>query len=187
MHRLAGTVYPLSHSRLLRMVPPSPQMMMCAVLCMCCLALSGGWVQLGQLFGLMRGSHTLLAAQKVPVATLHLLLRLLQQVAVAAPAAGLQLDAPRAAFYEAVSPVGPSGCTVYAASCRVWQCWCRWQKGCSKQGTGACCSCCYQTPVTRYCQFRVSCCPVGGMSVWTGSSNSSGSSSSFAGAAAAAQ
>jgi len=109
MHKLAGTGHPLPHSRLLRMAPRFSQMMMCAVLCMCCLALSGGWVQLGQLLGRMTGSHTLLAAQKVPVATLHLLLRLLQQVAVAAPAAGLQLDAPRAAFYEAVSPVGHSG------------------------------------------------------------------------------
>lgn len=42
----------------------------------------------------MKGSHTLLAAQKVPSSTSHLILRLLQQVAAAAAAAGLRLDVP---------------------------------------------------------------------------------------------
>lgn len=58
----------------------------------CCVA--GGWSHLPQLFGLMKGSHTLLSAQKVPTSTSHLILRLLQQVAVAAAAAGLRLDVP---------------------------------------------------------------------------------------------
>jgi hypothetical protein len=64
---------------------------------------AGGWAQLGQLLGLMRGSHTLLAAQKPPLSTLHLLLRLLQAVAVSAGPAGVQLDCMRDAFVEAVS------------------------------------------------------------------------------------
>lgn len=42
----------------------------------------------------MKGSHTLLAAQKAPTSTSHLILRLLQQVAAAASAAGLQLGVP---------------------------------------------------------------------------------------------
>eukprot|EP00775_Hariotina_reticulata_P004991 gene4991-5233_t len=84
---------------------PSEKLLEGLVETMAAAVCAGGWVQLGQLFGLMRGSHTLLAAQKVPLSTLHLLLRLLQQVAVAAPAAGLQLDVPRAAFYDVVSQV----------------------------------------------------------------------------------
>jgi hypothetical protein len=51
----------------------------------------------------MRGSHTLLAAQKPPLSTLHLLLRLLQAVAVSAGPAGVRLDCMRDAFVEAVS------------------------------------------------------------------------------------
>jgi hypothetical protein len=42
----------------------------------------------------MKGSHTLLSAQKVPSSTCHLIMRLLQQVAAAAAAAGLRLDMP---------------------------------------------------------------------------------------------
>lgn len=42
----------------------------------------------------MKGSHTLLAAQKVPTSTSHLIMRLLQQVAAAAAATGLRLDVP---------------------------------------------------------------------------------------------
>jgi hypothetical protein len=68
-----------------------------------CNAIAGGWAQLGQLLGLMRGSHTLLAAQKPPLSTLHLLLRLLQAVAVSAGPAGVRLDCMRDAFVEAVS------------------------------------------------------------------------------------
>lgn len=55
---------------------------------------AGGWSHLQQLFGLMKGSHTLLSAQKVPHSTSHLILRLLQQVAAAAAAQGLRLDVP---------------------------------------------------------------------------------------------
>lgn len=55
---------------------------------------AGGWSHLQQLFGLMKGSHTLLAAQKVPTSTSHLIMRLLQQVAAAAAATGLRLDVP---------------------------------------------------------------------------------------------
>jgi hypothetical protein len=51
----------------------------------------------------MRGSHTLLAAQKPPVSTLHLLLRLLQAVALSASPAGVQLAILKDAFVEAVS------------------------------------------------------------------------------------
>jgi hypothetical protein len=51
----------------------------------------------------MRGSHTLLAAQKPPLSTLHLLLRLLQAVAAAAGPAGVRLDCMRDVFVEAVS------------------------------------------------------------------------------------
>lgn len=56
--------------------------------------LVGGWSHLYQLFGLMRGSHTLLSAQKVPTSTCHLILRLLQQVAAAAAARDVSLDEP---------------------------------------------------------------------------------------------
>lgn len=60
-------------------------------------------MQIGQLFGLIRGSHTLLAAQKPPLSTLHLVLRLLQAVAVSSRAAGVQQDRVRDAFLVAVS------------------------------------------------------------------------------------
>lgn len=53
---------------------------------------AGGWSHLDQLFGLMKGSHTLLSAQKVPNSTSHLIMRLLQQVAAAAGAVGFNLD-----------------------------------------------------------------------------------------------
>lgn len=62
----------------------------CCIFYLC----AGGWSHLQQLFGLMKGSHTLLAAQKVPSSTSHIILRLLQQVAIAAAAAGLRLDVP---------------------------------------------------------------------------------------------
>jgi hypothetical protein len=55
---------------------------------------TGGWSHLQQLFGLIKGSHTLLSAQKVPSSTSHLILRLLQQVAAAAAANRIRLDIP---------------------------------------------------------------------------------------------
>jgi hypothetical protein len=51
---------------------------------------------LNQVLGLFQGGNTLLAAQKVPSSCSHLILRLLQQVAAAAAAGGLQLDELRA-------------------------------------------------------------------------------------------
>lgn len=66
--------------------------------CTCCVCSgvepAGGWSHLQQLLGLLQGSHGLLAAQKVPNGCSHLILRLLQQVAAAAAAGGLQLDVP---------------------------------------------------------------------------------------------
>eukprot|EP00879_Flechtneria_rotunda_P006073 GHRR01006386.1.p1 GENE.GHRR01006386.1~~GHRR01006386.1.p1 ORF type:complete len:3169 (+),score=1435.50 GHRR01006386.1:1331-9508(+) len=82
---------------------PSELLLEAFVETMCAAVCAGGWVQLTQLFGLIRGSHTLLAAQKVPLSTLHLLLRLLQQVAVAAAATGHNLDAPKDVFLARMS------------------------------------------------------------------------------------
>ncbi|WIA41124.1 hypothetical protein OEZ86_004751 [Tetradesmus obliquus] len=88
---------------------PSEQLLEALVETMCISVCSGGWVQLGQLLGLMRGSHTLLAAQKPPLSTLHLLLRLLQAVAAAAGPAGVRLGCLRDAFVEAAVSQGSLG------------------------------------------------------------------------------
>lgn len=58
---------------------------------------------MGQLCGMLRGPHALLAPSKVSLSTLHLLLRLLQAVAASAPAAGVDLGVSRDAFTAAVS------------------------------------------------------------------------------------
>ncbi|WIA20841.1 hypothetical protein OEZ85_005192 [Tetradesmus obliquus] len=88
---------------------PSEQLLEALVETMCIAVCSGGWAQLGQLLGLMRGSHTLLAAQKPPLSTLHLLLRLLQAVAAAAGPAGVRLGCMRDAFVEAAVSQGSLG------------------------------------------------------------------------------
>lgn len=66
-------------------------------------AATGGWLQLGQLFGMLQGDHALLSPSKVPLSTLHLVLRLIQAVAVSAPAAGVDLCVARGVFMSAVS------------------------------------------------------------------------------------
>lgn len=67
----------------------------------------GGWAQATQLLRLLRGPHSLLAGQRVPLATLHLLLRLLQSVPFSAAAAGIDLASVTIEGNDA--PSGSSG------------------------------------------------------------------------------
>lgn len=68
-------------------------------------------MQLGQLLGMIQGRHALLSPKHVPLPALHLLLRIMQAVAVAAPAAGVDLAAARDAFAAAAAAAsqGASG------------------------------------------------------------------------------
>lgn len=88
----------------------SPQRMLtsgaysCAVNALAVHPRPGGWSHLSLLLRLIRGSQSLLAAQKVPLSTLHLIMRMLQQLARAAAGAGLRLDLPVAEFEQSQLP-----------------------------------------------------------------------------------